>query len=134
MITLIGHKTLEAIMERVKQSNYYLVMMDCTHTAALCNSVLCQIKSRAGATVGKHFANFLPLSDTVVKLMGLQKGPELFNENVPQMILKPYTAQHAMGKVLLCQHPVVVVCNRVFYLCKVSLSINRLKMCHGNSF
>lgn len=71
VITLIGHKTLEAVMERVKQSNYYLVMMDCAHTAALCNSVLCQIKSCVGATVGKHFASFLPLSDTVVKLMGL---------------------------------------------------------------
>lgn len=67
VITLIGHKTLEAVMERVKHSNYYLVMMDCAHTAALCNSVLCQIKSRVGATVGKHFASFLPLSDTVVK-------------------------------------------------------------------
>ncbi len=69
LITLIGDKTVEAITAKVKQSNYFSVIMDCTPDAAhteqlsvtLC-SVQCDIG--VGATVAEHFVGFLPVVDT----------------------------------------------------------------------
>uniref|UniRef100_A0A8C9Y5M1 HAT C-terminal dimerisation domain-containing protein n=1 Tax=Sander lucioperca TaxID=283035 RepID=A0A8C9Y5M1_SANLU len=69
LITLIGDKTVEAIIQGVKQSHYYSVIMDCTPDAAHIEQLsvtLCFVKCQigAGATVGEHFVGFLPVLDT----------------------------------------------------------------------
>ena len=68
LITLIGDKTVEAIIQGVKQSHYYSVIMDCTPDAAHIEQlsvtlrfVKCHIG--AGATVEEHFVGFLPVLD-----------------------------------------------------------------------
>lgn len=65
LITLIGDKTVEAIIQRVKQSHYYSVIMDSIMDKQLSVTlrfVKCQIGTIT--TVGEHFVGFLPVLDT----------------------------------------------------------------------
>ena len=69
LITLIGHKTVEAITDKIKKSNNFSVIMDCTPDAAHTEQLFVTLRSvqcdvGVGATVAEHFVGFLPVVDT----------------------------------------------------------------------
>ncbi|KAK6479921.1 zinc finger MYM-type protein 1-like, partial [Huso huso] len=72
LIALVGQKTCDAIVQKVKEAKYFSVIMDCTpdisHTEQLSLVLrLVNCESAVGAFISEHFVGFISVDDTTGK-------------------------------------------------------------------